>query len=287
MNYDARKLPLGTLTHDLMSSELTYCLGKLAKTTILNGFEALKVRSVSLQFPVFSAILPRRFQRSLKNLMATRRRSTAVGALHVKHSAANTIRESLQERVPCTLSSVSTRIIPHDFGRQRPVIINDNALLKRVWPFPPAVSISHFVLGQELDLVDALGDMEVASKLIASTIHADEDGNPVNPIDAQFKSLNLTTMDPLDKNGKEYKGLAAYVQNTHGKTHGHINVKILDIYRVERSDRLIKASNIELTSYFVDKARVMRSLLLVMTGFLTESECYSGTVPGRLILLVF
>lgn len=51
MNYDANKLPLGTympIRPDLARCSSTRLLGKLAKSTILNGFAALKVRGGAL-----------------------------------------------------------------------------------------------------------------------------------------------------------------------------------------------------------------------------------------------
>lgn len=91
------------------------------------------------------------------------------------------------------------------------------------------------LLKKELDLVDALGDMEVASKLISSTVLTDSDGQPLNPLDAHFKSLRLTTMDPVPKNTAEFKGLQAYTKDTHGDTH-HFGVEVMNAYRVERQE---------------------------------------------------
>jgi len=104
---------------------------------------------------------------------------------------------------------------------------------------------------QELNLVDALGDMvrsphsivclclphviqEIASKLITgASINVDDDGNPLNPLDAHFRSLGLTSMDPVARNSWEFAGLASYISDTHGQTH-HFNASILHAFRVER-----------------------------------------------------
>ncbi|KAF5309111.1 hypothetical protein D9619_012829 [Psilocybe cf. subviscida] len=167
MNYDAKKLPLG----------------KLAKSTILGGFAALK---------------------SLAEVINDPSGLTATG--HGGHRAA------------CEhFSSAYYSIIPHDFGRNRPLVIDNATTLKR-----------------ELDLVDALGDMEVASKLLKSTIHTDASGNPVNPIDANFRSLGLTSMAPVARSSQEFTNLEKYVHETHGSTH-HIRVKVQNIYKVERA----------------------------------------------------
>ncbi|KAJ7102466.1 poly polymerase catalytic domain-containing protein [Mycena belliarum] len=168
MNYDANKLPLG----------------KLAKSTILKGFAALKTLSEVIANPNCDAA-----------------------------QEYNTVAQACEQ-----LSSAYYSIIPHDFGRNRPISINNENLLKR-----------------ELDLVDALGDMEIASKLIAANKHADADGNPVNPLDANFLSLGLSSMAPVKRTSDEFKVLETYVRDTHGHTHSHIKASVLNAYRVERA----------------------------------------------------
>ncbi|KAJ7151580.1 poly polymerase catalytic domain-containing protein [Mycena filopes] len=168
MNYDANKLPLG----------------KLAKSTVLNGFAALKALAEVIENPD--------------------------GEAAKTHGGF---------RNACdTLSSTYYSIIPHVFGMSRPTSINNDELLKR-----------------ELMLVDALGDMEIASKLIAANKHADADGNPVNPIDANFLSLGLSSMSAVKRTTSEFSVLEAYVRDTHGHTHGHIKAQVLNAFRVERA----------------------------------------------------
>jgi len=90
---------------------------------------------------------------------------------------------------------------------------------------------------QELDLVDALGDMEVTQKLIDSDEHhRDANGDPINPIDGHFQSLNLKFMDPIMSTSNEHKKLQEYVTATHGYTHSGFSSQILQAFRVERHD---------------------------------------------------
>ncbi|KAJ7171802.1 poly polymerase catalytic domain-containing protein [Mycena crocata] len=168
MNYDANKLPLG----------------KLAKSTILQGFAALKVLSEVIENPNGET-------------------AKSYGNYH----------QACEQ-----LSSSYYSVIPHVFGMSRPTSISNQQLLKK-----------------ELELVDALGDMEIASKLIASNIHADVNGNPINPMDANFRSLGLSSMDPVKRSSAEFGVLEAYVRDTHGHTHSHIKANVLNAYRVERA----------------------------------------------------
>ncbi|EIN11407.1 PARP-domain-containing protein [Punctularia strigosozonata HHB-11173 SS5] len=171
LNYDANKLPLG----------------KLAKSTILRGFEALKALSEVIDNPACA-------------------RAQELGGFQ------NACRE---------LSGRYYSIIPHAFGRRTPTTIDTKELLKR-----------------ELDLVDALGDMEIASKLLADDAnnkHLTPDGTKLlHPLDAQFAALDLARMDPVAADSGEFTALAAYARDTHGQTHSHYQVKIEHAFRVER-----------------------------------------------------
>ncbi|KAI8983179.1 PARP-domain-containing protein [Trametes punicea] len=167
MNYDANKLPLG----------------KLAKSTILNGFAALKTLSEVIAQPHGD-------------------QARSFGGF----------RPAVEE-----LTGRYYSIIPHVFGRERPIVIDSLDRLKK-----------------ELELVDALGDMEVASKLIASSTPKDADGRPINPLDAHFRSLELSKMEPVQRTSSEFAALEAYTHDTHGATHRHYRVEVLNAFRVER-----------------------------------------------------
>ncbi|EIW86354.1 PARP-domain-containing protein [Coniophora puteana RWD-64-598 SS2] len=116
------------------------------------------------------------------------------------------------------LTSQYYSIIPHVFGRTRPTVINNAVALKK-----------------ELDLVDALGDMQISHEVLNTALKLDEDGNLVNPVDSQYASLGLTSMDPVDQGTSEFARLAAYVRDTHGETHSNISASIVNAFRVERA----------------------------------------------------
>lgn len=115
------------------------------------------------------------------------------------------------------LSNRYYSIIPHVTGRVAPPKINSPERLKK-----------------EADLLDALGDMGIANQIIKETAGpTDEDGNPINQLDARFRSLNLECAEPLHPSSREYQLLAAYVAKTHGATH-HMHLQIEDIFRITR-----------------------------------------------------
>jgi poly [ADP-ribose] polymerase len=82
--------------------------------------------------------------------------------------------------------------------------------------------------------VDALGDMEIAQKIIQTSTPTDDAGNPINEMDARFRSLKLTSMEPVDQQSKEFGELDDYTQKTHGSTHSHYKVNIKHAFRIER-----------------------------------------------------
>ncbi|KAK7060790.1 hypothetical protein VNI00_000523 [Paramarasmius palmivorus] len=165
LNYDANKLPLG----------------KLAKSTILKGFAAL------------------------------RDLSEVIGGTNVAK-----IQEHGSQQTACEeLTNLYYSIIPHSFGRNRPIIINNSQLLKK-----------------ELELVDILGEMEIASQLMADI---EKRHAQTNPLDAQFHSLDLTKMEVLSRDGQEFEAIQKYMQDTHGSTHTHIRAKVKAAFRVERA----------------------------------------------------
>ena len=171
--------------------------GKLSKSTILSGFAALKVLSEVISQPD--------------------------GDTAKAHGGFRNACEELTGRY--------YSVIPHVFGRARPVVIDSLERLKK-----------------ELELVDALGDMEVASKLISASVPKDAQGNPVNPLDAHFRSLELSMMEPIAHGSREFGTLQAYARDTHGATHRHYGVEVLQAFRVERWYGLGKYSACELTS---------------------------------------
>ncbi|BEI80766.1 hypothetical protein CcaverHIS002_0112950 [Cutaneotrichosporon cavernicola] len=107
----------------------------------------------------------------------------------------------------------STRTSPHDFGRNRPPIINNEIMLKR-----------------EVELLESLGDMKEA----AAIMKAERPKDTMHVYDRQFDSLGMEEMSVLDKESTEFKELSAYLLNSKGATHA-VNYKVEDIFRIERA----------------------------------------------------
>ncbi|KAJ6134592.1 hypothetical protein N7523_000914 [Penicillium sp. IBT 18751x] len=102
--------------------------------------------------------------------------------------------------------------IPHVFGRNRPPVINSNAQIKK-----------------EVELLEALTDMDVANEIMKDSREADE----INQLDRQFQSLGMEEMTRLDHKSSEFAELSNYLSNSRGQTH-HLRYQVIDIFRIER-----------------------------------------------------
>jgi poly [ADP-ribose] polymerase len=76
------------------------------------------------------------------------------------------------------LSNQYFTVIPHSFGRRRPPIIHDQVLIKR-----------------EVDLLDALTDMEIANEIM-NVSKSSKAAYDVHPLDQQYMGLKLREMMP-------------------------------------------------------------------------------------------
>lgn len=116
--------------------------------------------------------------------------------------------------------------IPHEFGRNRPPVIDNNELLR-----------------SEIAMLDTLTDMEVANQIMKTTGDKEKDAESVNMLDKRFQELNMDEMTPLDHKSSEYKALADYLIKSSGTSHG-IRYRLEDIFRIDRAgerDRFAKS----------------------------------------------
>jgi poly [ADP-ribose] polymerase len=110
------------------------------------------------------------------------------------------------------LSNQYFTTIPHVFGRNRPPVINSDAQIKK-----------------EVELLEALTDMDVANEIMKDSREAEE----MNQLDQQFQSLGMEEMTRLEHKSSEFNELSDYLQNSRGATH-YLRYKVIDIFRIER-----------------------------------------------------
>ncbi|KAE9460473.1 hypothetical protein C3L33_07626, partial [Rhododendron williamsianum] len=111
------------------------------------------------------------------------------------------------------LSGEFYTVIPHDFGfkKMREFVIDTPQKLK-----------------SKLEMVEALGEIELATKLLADDVLMQED-----PLCSHYQRL-CCELSPLEVDSKEFSTIATYVKNTHAKTHSGYGVDIVQIFRVSR-----------------------------------------------------
>ncbi|XP_028781910.1 poly [ADP-ribose] polymerase 2-like isoform X1 [Neltuma alba] len=147
------------------------------------------------------------------------------------------------------LSGEFYTVIPHDFGfkKMREFVIDTPQKLKR-----------------KLEMVEALGQIEVATKLL--NIDAGMQGDPLY---AHYERLHCELL-PVEVDSEEFSMIAKYMRNTHAETHSNYTVDIVQIFRVSREE---EAERFRKKQFSCMKNRVLLwhgSRLTNWTGILSQ-----------------
>lgn len=117
-----------------------------------------------------------------------------------------------------TLSNQYLSLIPHVVSRSsRPPVLSDMTMIKK-----------------EIELLEALTDMQLANDLMKNAKKEKDKAEELNLLDRQFQGLGMQEMEPLSRDTKEFTELEAYLTKSVGYTHGSIQYKVQDIFRIER-----------------------------------------------------
>ncbi|XP_013383851.1 poly [ADP-ribose] polymerase 2-like [Lingula anatina] len=100
--------------------------------------------------------------------------------------------------------------VPHDFGMSRPPVIRTKAELK-----------------SKIQLLEALGDIEIAIKMLKEGDFSE------NPVDRHYHALHCK-LKPLEQTHDDFKLVEQYLQNTHAATHSQYKMKLLDLFDCEK-----------------------------------------------------
>ncbi|ESQ37899.1 hypothetical protein EUTSA_v10028509mg [Eutrema salsugineum] len=112
------------------------------------------------------------------------------------------------------LSGEFYTVIPHDFGFQK---------------------MSQFVidtpqkLKQKIEMVEALGEIELATKLLSIDPRLQDD-----PLYYHYQQLNCG-LTPVGADSEEFSMVANYMENTHAKTHSGYTVEIAQLFKASRA----------------------------------------------------
>ncbi|KAK4418123.1 Poly [ADP-ribose] polymerase 2 [Sesamum alatum] len=110
------------------------------------------------------------------------------------------------------LSGEFYTVIPHDFGFRKTSLFIIDTPQK---------------LKSKLEMVEALGEIEVAMKLI------EDDADMEDPLYSHYRRLHCELL-PVEAHSKEFSMVEKYTKNTHAKTHSSYDVDIIQIFKVSR-----------------------------------------------------
>jgi len=117
-----------------------------------------------------------------------------------------------------TLSNQYLSLIPHVVSRSsRPPILDNMDMIK-----------------SEIELLEALTDMQLANDLMKNAKKGKERAEEINLLDRQYQGLGMQEMTPLDPKSNEFTDLEDYLTRSVGHTHG-TRYKVQDIFRIERN----------------------------------------------------
>lgn len=117
-----------------------------------------------------------------------------------------------------TLSNQYLSLIPHVVSRSsRPPVMDSMDKIKH-----------------EIELLEALTDMQLANDLIKNAKKKEQSADEINLLDRQFQGLGLEEMDPVSHNSSEFRELEGYLTKSVGHTHG-TSYRIQDIFRIRRN----------------------------------------------------
>ncbi|KAI4349674.1 hypothetical protein L6164_010234 [Bauhinia variegata] len=139
-------------------------------------------------------------------------KSTILKGYDVLRRIADVIDKS-DKRTLEQLSGEFYTVIPHDFGfkKMREFVIDTPQKLK-----------------SKLEMVEALGEIEVATKLLNDNKEMQED-----PLFAHYQRLHCELI-PVEVDSLEFSMVAKYMRNTHAKTHSNYTVDIVQLFKVSR-----------------------------------------------------
>lgn len=105
-------------------------------------------------------------------------------------------------------------LIPHDFGMQKPPLLDNEKMITN-----------------KTLMLDNLLEIEFAYSILKSGEEGETEEK--DPLDVHFEKL-ATDMQVLPKSSTEFTNIVDYVKNTHGSTHSHYNLDVMEAFKITR-----------------------------------------------------
>lgn len=106
-------------------------------------------------------------------------------------------------------------LVPHSFGRDDPPLINNTKLLR-----------------EKMELIQALGDIEIAANIMDTANEGEED-QALHPVDRKYRKLQ-TNIEPVDMASPLAQVILEYIKNSQSDMHKDIKLQPEAIFRVQR-----------------------------------------------------
>ncbi|KAJ3168278.1 Poly [ADP-ribose] polymerase 2 [Geranomyces variabilis] len=143
-----------------------------------------------------------------------------------------------------TYTSLFYTIIPHAFGMARPPLIDTPQMLKA-----------------KLEMVEALGDIEIATEILnATNKNLDKD-----PVDLHHDKLH-TKFSVVDRDTETYKLVEKYMKNTHAETHSGYELEIEDLFEIAREGEEKRAQGLHNRKLLWHGSRLTNYVGILSTG---------------------
>lgn len=169
--------------------------GRLSKVQISRGYSLLQELSSTLQEIAELSKQDEDVKQESKGPPTATRRSTRTRRSTASKSPQTASKIRKLKASLKTLSSEFYTLIPHDFGRSLP---------------PPVDSMDE--VKRKIDLLEVLSNVEISQQLQQEKKRNNRaaESERVNPLDAQFKLLNVA-MEPLAVATDEYRVIERYI----------------------------------------------------------------------------
>lgn len=105
---------------------------------------------------------------------------------------------------------------------------------------PPPVIDSVQLLKEKIQLVESLADVSIATSLLRQPSTGPQDDR--HPVDIHYEKLKCA-FTPLDRNSEHFQMVEQYTQNTHGHTHNHYDLEVMEVFDLDREGELDRFSS--------------------------------------------
>ncbi|GLV34377.1 Poly-(ADP-ribose) polymerase [Carabus blaptoides fortunei] len=106
-------------------------------------------------------------------------------------------------------------LMPHNSALERPPLLDNSEIIQK-----------------KSEMLASLMELETAFTMIQRSAAGD-----INPLDSYYKQINAA-ISPITESSDEYQLIQEYVNNTHADTHSNYNLKILEVFKVQRDSEV-------------------------------------------------